>query len=63
LIIKNGNTTNILPLVPDSAYHIEPLTIHRVEAREDTTLVEVTTPEAEDVVRVEDDYRRTSGSS
>jgi mannose-6-phosphate isomerase len=62
LIIKNGNTTNILPLVPDRSYHIEPMTIHRLEAIRDTTLVEVSTPEAEDVVRVEDDYGRASRS-
>jgi len=43
-------------------YHVEPMTIHRVEAIEDTTVVEVSTPEAEDVVRVEDDYGRASGS-
>jgi len=36
--------------------------IHRAEAIEDTTLVEVSTPEKEDVVRVEDDYGRASGS-
>jgi mannose-6-phosphate isomerase len=54
--------TNILPLVPDCSYHIEPMTIHRLEATEDTTLVEVSTPEAEDVVRVEDDYGRASES-
>jgi mannose-6-phosphate isomerase len=62
LIIKNGDMTNILSLVPDCSYHIEPLTIHRFEAIEDTTLVEVSTPEVEDVVRVEDDYGRASGS-
>jgi len=38
------------------------MTIHRVEAIEDTTVVEVSTPEAEDVVRVEDDYGRAFGS-
>jgi len=54
--------TNIIPLVPDCSYHIEPMTIHRLEAIEDTTLVEVSTPEAEDVVRVENDYGRASGS-
>ncbi|MBA7708570.1 hypothetical protein ES703_117472 [subsurface metagenome] len=37
---------------------IPPLTKHRLEAMEDTTLFEVSTPELEDVVRVEDDYRR-----
>lgn len=62
MIIGNGNITSILPLVPDCSYHVEPMTIHRVEAIEDTTVVEVSTPEAEDVVRVEDDYGRASGS-
>jgi len=54
--------TSIFHLVPDCSYHVEPMTIHRVEAIEDTTLVEVSTPEAEDVVRVENDYGRASGS-
>ena len=62
LIIKKGHMTNTLPLVPDCSYYVEPMTILRVEAIEDTTLVEVSTPEAEDVVRVEDDYGRASGS-
>lgn len=62
LIIKNGNMTNVLTLAPDCSYHIEPMTIHRLEAIEDTTLVEVSTPEVQDVVRVEDDYGRASGS-
>lgn len=34
-------------------------TKHRLEAIEDTTLLEVSTTELEDVVRVEDDYGRT----
>jgi mannose-6-phosphate isomerase-like protein (cupin superfamily) len=62
LIIKNDNMTSILPLAPDCSYHVEPMTIHRLEAIEDTTLAEVSTPEAEDVVRVEDDYGRASGN-
>jgi len=60
LIIGNGNINSILTLVPDCGYHIELMTIHRVEAIEDTTLVEVSTHEAEDVVRIEDDYGRAS---
>jgi mannose-6-phosphate isomerase len=32
---------------------------HRVTALEDTRLIEVSTPELDDVVRVEDDYRRS----
>jgi mannose-6-phosphate isomerase len=62
LIIKDGNMTNILPMVADCSYHIEPMPSQRLEAIEDTTLVEVFTPEAEDVVRVENDYGRASGS-
>jgi mannose-6-phosphate isomerase-like protein (cupin superfamily) len=62
LIIENGNMTSVLPVVPDCSYHVKPMTIHRIEAIEDTTLVEVSTPEAEDVVRVEDDYGRASES-
>ncbi len=62
MIIKNDRMTNILPLVPDCSCHIEPMTMHRLEATEHTTLVEVSTPEAEDVVRVEHDYGRASRS-
>lgn len=35
-----------------------PLKKHRVEALEDLRLIEVSTPELDDVVRVEDDYGR-----
>ena len=37
---------------------IPPLTKHRLEAIEDTTLFEVSTPELEDVERLDDDYGR-----
>ncbi len=35
-----------------------PLRKHRLEALEDTRLIEVSTPQLDDVVRVEDDYKR-----
>ncbi|MBM2825648.1 MAG: Cupin 2 conserved barrel domain protein [Dehalococcoidales bacterium] len=38
---------------------ILPLTKHRLEAIEDTVIFEVSTPELEDVERLEDDYGRT----
>jgi len=38
--------------------HIPPHTKHRLEAIQDSTFLEVSTPELEDVVRVEDDYGR-----
>ena len=37
---------------------VPPFTKHRLEAVEDTTFLEASTPELEDVVRVEDDYGR-----
>ena len=43
---------------PGQCIRIPPLTKHRLEALEDTTLFEVSTPELEDVVRLEDDYGR-----
>jgi mannose-6-phosphate isomerase len=43
---------------PGTAFHIRPGTVHRVRAVEDTTIVEVSTPQIEDVVRLEDRYGR-----
>ena len=39
---------------------IPPLTKHRMKAIEDTDIIEVSTPELEDVVRLEDKYGRVS---
>jgi len=44
---------------PGQCIRIPSLTKHRLEAIEDTTLFEVSTPELEDVRRLEDDYGRT----
>lgn len=40
---------------------LPPGTRHRIQALEDTTLLEVSTPELEDVIRLEDDYGRVKG--
>ncbi len=37
----------------------KPGELHRIEALEDTRLIEVQTPHLDDLVRVEDDYRRS----
>ena len=37
---------------------IEPSIIHRMEAIEDCTYLEASTPEIDDVVRLQDDYKR-----
>ena len=43
---------------PGHCIRIPPFTKHRIEAIEDTTIFEVSTPELEDVKRLEDDYGR-----
>jgi mannose-6-phosphate isomerase len=40
------------------AFHYRPGTVHRVTAIEDTTILEVSTPHLDDVVRLEDSYGR-----
>ena len=43
---------------PGAGFRIRPGVVHRVRALEDTLLLEVSTPELDDVVRVEDRYGR-----
>ena len=45
------------------AFHFRPGTVHRVTALEDTTILEVSTPELDDVVRLEDRYGREGTSA
>jgi mannose-6-phosphate isomerase len=40
------------------AFHFSPGTVHRVTALEDTRILEVSTPQLDDVVRLEDRYGR-----
>ena len=47
---------------PGEAFHYSPGTIHRVTALEDTTILEVSTPHLDDVVRLEDAYGRKGTS-
>jgi mannose-6-phosphate isomerase len=44
---------------PGDGFHIPPGTIHRLRALEDSLFLEVSTPEVDDVVRLEDRYGRT----
>ncbi|TMM08967.1 MAG: cupin domain-containing protein [Actinobacteria bacterium] len=41
-----------------ASFHFPPGTVHRVTALEDTTILEVSTPHLDDVVRLEDAYGR-----
>jgi mannose-6-phosphate isomerase len=51
-------TPNSEVVGPGAAFRIRPGTIHRVKALEDTTILEVSTTQLEDVVRLEDGYGR-----
>ncbi len=59
--IEKGNSTTDLEVnifEPGHQFHLPPGTCHRLCAIEDTVILEVSTPELDDVVRLEDDYGR-----
>ena len=47
---------------PGASFRFRPGTVHRVTALEDTTILEVSTPHLDDVVRLEDAYGRAGTS-
>jgi mannose-6-phosphate isomerase-like protein (cupin superfamily) len=49
-------------VAPGAAFHFQPGTVHRLTAVEDTTILEVSTPQLDDVVRLEDRYGREGTS-
>ena len=58
LTIEHDGDRRDLMLRKGEAFHIPPRLIHRMEAIADTDVAEVSTPELEDVVRLEDRYGR-----
>ncbi len=46
-----------------ACFRYRPGTVHRVTAIEDTTILEVSTPHLDDVVRLEDQYGREGTSA
>jgi mannose-6-phosphate isomerase len=58
LEIGPGDSLDARTMVAGDVYHVTPGTIHRMIAVSDVTLVEVSTPELDDVVRLEDIYGR-----
>ena len=53
-----GREQRVETLNAGESWHVTPGTVHRFRAVTDCTLFEVSTPELEDVVRLEDDYGR-----
>ena len=55
-----GEDEQSLVLEPGTPFHIRPGLRHRMTAVEDTDVIEVSTPELDDVVRLADRYGRVS---
>lgn len=62
LTIESDGDRRVLPLREGESFHIPPRLIHRMEAVVDTDVAEVSTPELDDVVRLEDRYGRQGTS-
>ena len=58
--VQEGGELVQKTLRPGDEYHIPPLTKHRMEALEDCEVFEASTPQLDDVVRLEDSYGRAA---
>jgi mannose-6-phosphate isomerase len=58
LAAAGEKTTSSEVVTPGAAFRIRPGTIHKIRALEDTVILEVSTPQLDDVVRLEDAYGR-----
>ena len=61
--VGDGGPLETVELTAGDAYRFRPGTIHRVAAIEDVTILEVSTPHLDDVVRLEDRYGREGTSA
>jgi len=61
--LQHGDESRTVILEVGQAFHIPPRLIHRIEALEEADIIEASTPELEDVVRLEDRYGRVSAKS
>ena len=59
---ENGNMVKT-EASPGITFRLPPLRKHRFQAIEDTTFLEVSTPELDDVVRLDDDYGRSGATA
>jgi mannose-6-phosphate isomerase len=60
--VKDGDAMVQREMKPGDRIHVPPPTIHRMTAIEDCDIFEVSTPELDDVVRLEDRYGRQGTS-
>ncbi len=57
-----GGELETVEIGPGDAFHFRPGTVHRVTAIEDTLVIEASTTQLDDVVRLEDAYGREGTS-
>jgi len=62
-VFDEGNGLVERELKAGESYHVKPLTRHRMVAITDCDVLEVSTPELDDVVRLEDSYGRAGTSN
>jgi len=58
---QEGLVTHVL--APGAVFHVPPGLLHRMAARTDCSILEVSTPQTNDVVRLEDRYGREGTSA
>ena len=56
--IGSGRDARVWEMTAGERIHLPPRTVHRMTAIDDCTLIEVSTPELDDVVRLADRYGR-----
>lgn len=58
LAASGQKATSTEVVTPGAAFRFTPGTVHRVRALEDTTILEASTPQLDDIVRLDDVYGR-----
>jgi mannose-6-phosphate isomerase len=62
LEVGEGDDARVLTMKAGDSFHVTPGTVHRMTAVRDVRVFEVSTPELDDVVRLQDDYGREGTS-
>ena len=62
LEVGQGTELKVLRMRAQDSFHCSPRTVHRMVAVTDVDVIEVSTPELDDVVRLEDAYGREGTS-
>ena len=60
--LRDGENVRIWEMSPGDRVHVRPKMVHRMTAIEDSDIIEVSTSELDDVVRLEDRYGREGTS-